>query len=108
MLIFAVCGDADLGRAHLHGFSPSRLYRWFYEHDDPWSMVPGGPDTRLGRREAAAFAGGPVYSVQRCPGRVLLQVLTDFVPNLACPLIGFKGLIESWLWWGVALNSGAR
>jgi hypothetical protein len=29
-----------------------------------------------------------------CAGRVLLQVLTDFVPNVAYPLIGFTGFIE--------------
>src|SRR5581483_9695181 len=29
-----------------------------------------------------------------CAGRVLLQVLTDFVPGIAYPLIGFTGFIE--------------
>jgi hypothetical protein len=40
-----------------------------------------------------------------CAGRVLLQVLTDFVPNIAYPLIGFTGFIElaALLWWGVEL-----
>jgi hypothetical protein len=40
-----------------------------------------------------------------CSGRVLLQVLTDFVPNLAYPLIGFTGFIEltALVWWGVEL-----
>ena len=40
-----------------------------------------------------------------CAGRVLLQVLTDFVPNLAYPLIGFTGFIElvALAWWGVEL-----
>lgn len=40
-----------------------------------------------------------------CTGRVLLQVLTDFVPNVACPLIGFTGFIEltALLWWGIEL-----
>jgi NnrS protein/Domain of unknown function (DUF1858) len=40
-----------------------------------------------------------------CAGRVLLQVLTDFVPNLAFPLIGFTGFIEliALAWWGVEL-----
>lgn len=40
-----------------------------------------------------------------CAGRVLLQVLTDFVPNVAYPLIGFTGFIEltALLWWGIAL-----
>jgi hypothetical protein len=40
-----------------------------------------------------------------CAGRVLLQVLTDFVPNVAYPLIGFTGFIElmALAWWGVEL-----
>ena len=40
-----------------------------------------------------------------CAGRVLLQVLTDFVPNIAYPLIGFTGFIEltALLWWGIEL-----
>ena len=40
-----------------------------------------------------------------CAGRVLLQVLTDFVPRVAYPLIGFTGFIEfaALLWWGIEL-----
>jgi hypothetical protein len=40
-----------------------------------------------------------------CAGRVLLQVLTDFVPKVAYPLIGFTGFIEltALLWWGIEL-----
>lgn len=40
-----------------------------------------------------------------CVGRVLLQVLTDFIPNVAYPLIGFTGFIElaALLWWGIEL-----
>ena len=40
-----------------------------------------------------------------CAGRVLLQVLTDFVPKVAYPLVGFTGFIEfaALLWWGVEL-----
>ena len=40
-----------------------------------------------------------------CTGRVLLQVLTDFVPKVAYPLIGFTGFIElsALLWWGIEL-----
>jgi hypothetical protein len=40
-----------------------------------------------------------------CSGRVLLQVLTDFVPSVAFPLVGFTGFIEftALLWWGVEL-----
>ena len=38
-------------------------------------------------------------------GRVLLQVLTDFVPSVAFPLVGLTGFIEftALLWWGVEL-----
>jgi NnrS protein len=40
-----------------------------------------------------------------CAGRVLLQVLTDFVPSIAFPLVGLTGFIEliALLWWGVEL-----
>jgi hypothetical protein len=40
-----------------------------------------------------------------CSGRVLLQVLTDFVPGVAFPLVGLTGFIEftALLWWGVEL-----
>src|SRR5581483_8731707 len=40
-----------------------------------------------------------------CAGRVLLQVLTDFVPGIAYPLIGFTGFIEltALAWWGIEL-----
>ena len=40
-----------------------------------------------------------------CAGRVLLQVLTDFIPNVAYPLIGFTGFIElaALGWWGIEL-----
>jgi len=40
-----------------------------------------------------------------CTARVLLQILTDFVPNVAYPLIGFTGFIElsALLWWGIEL-----
>jgi len=40
-----------------------------------------------------------------CLGRVLLQVLTDFIPKAAYSLIGFTGFIElsALLWWGIEL-----
>jgi hypothetical protein len=40
-----------------------------------------------------------------CSGRILLQVLTDFVPGVAFPLVGLTGFIEftALLWWGVEL-----
>jgi hypothetical protein len=38
-------------------------------------------------------------------GRVTLQILTDFVPQVAFPLVGFTGFIEvtALAWWGVEL-----
>jgi hypothetical protein len=40
-----------------------------------------------------------------CAGRVLLQVLTDFIPAAAFPLVGLTGFIEviALGWWGVEL-----
>jgi hypothetical protein len=40
-----------------------------------------------------------------CAGRVLLQVLTDFIPATAFPLVGLTGFIEviALVWWGVEL-----
>jgi len=38
-------------------------------------------------------------------GRVTLQILTDFVPRVAFPLVGFTGFLElaALAWWGVGL-----
>lgn len=38
-------------------------------------------------------------------GRVLLQILTDFFPKVAYPLVGFTGFIEvtALFWWGIEL-----
>lgn len=40
-----------------------------------------------------------------CTGRVVFQILTDLVPSVAFPLVGFTGFIEftALLWWGVEL-----
>jgi uncharacterized membrane protein YesL len=40
-----------------------------------------------------------------CAGRVILQVLTDFLPNMAYPLVGLTGFIEvaALAWWGTEL-----
>lgn len=40
-----------------------------------------------------------------CAARVFFQILTDFVPTVAYPLIGFTGFIElsALLWWGIEL-----
>ncbi len=40
-----------------------------------------------------------------CIGRVVLQILTDFVPKIAFPLVGVTGFIEfaALLWWGIEL-----
>jgi NnrS protein len=40
-----------------------------------------------------------------CSGRMVFQVLTDFAPSVAFPLVGFTGFIEfaAMLWWGVEL-----
>ena len=40
-----------------------------------------------------------------CAGRVLLQLLTDFLPTVAYPLVGLTGFVEfsALLWWGIEL-----
>jgi hypothetical protein len=40
-----------------------------------------------------------------CAGRVVLQILTDFIPQAAFPLVGVTGFIEvtALAWWGVEL-----
>jgi hypothetical protein len=40
-----------------------------------------------------------------CAARVFFQILTDFVPNLAYPLIGASGFVEftALAWWGIGL-----
>ena len=38
-----------------------------------------------------------------CAGRVVLQILTDFIPQVAFPLVGVTGFIEftALAWWGI-------
>lgn len=40
-----------------------------------------------------------------CTGRVVFQMLTDWAPNVAYPLVGFTGFVEfsALLWWGIEL-----
>ncbi|MFB3922069.1 MAG: NnrS family protein [Terriglobia bacterium] len=40
-----------------------------------------------------------------CAGRVALQILTDFTPRIAYPLVGLTGFIEftALAWWGIEL-----
>jgi hypothetical protein len=40
-----------------------------------------------------------------CAGRVVLQILTDFIPRVAFPLLGVTGFLEvaALAWWGVEL-----
>lgn len=40
-----------------------------------------------------------------CAGRVILQILTDFIPSIAYPLVGSTGFIElvALIWWGTEL-----
>ena len=40
-----------------------------------------------------------------CVGRVVLQILTDFIPPVAYPLVGLTGFIEltALAWWGIEL-----
>ncbi len=40
-----------------------------------------------------------------CAGRVVLQILTDFIPGVAFPLLGVTGFLEvaALAWWGVEL-----
>lgn len=40
-----------------------------------------------------------------CAGRVIFQILTDFAPKVAYPLVGLTGFVEviALSWWGVEL-----
>ncbi len=40
-----------------------------------------------------------------CAGRVILEILTDFAPGIAYPLIGITGFVElgALAWWGIGL-----
>ena len=63
-------------------------------------ILAGAESDRLGR------LWGPFILLNvGCAGRVLLQVLTDFIPAKAFPLVGFTGFIEVLAlgWWGVEL-----
>ena len=66
--------------------------------------VSGSPPGIDAKRMNSLWAPFLLFNVG-CAGRVLLQVLTDLVPNVAYPLIGFTGFIEltALLWWGIEL-----
>jgi hypothetical protein len=57
-----------------------------------------------GKRMNSLWASFILFNLG-CAGRVVLQALTDLVPNLAYPLIGFTGFIEltALVWWGAEL-----
>jgi len=59
----------------------------------------------LDARRLSNLWGPFLLIILGCSGRVLLQIATDFRPNIAYPLVGFTGFIEvtALAWWGIAL-----
>ncbi len=56
--------------------------------------------------EGAGSLWGPFILLNvGCAGRVILQILTDFIPRVAFPLVGITGFIEltALAWWGVEM-----
>ena|SRR5215471_6888438 len=99
----------------LYGLASPCFYGGFRQLDDYGSFVPSGPHSGWYRLQANELPVATFHSVQcGLAGRVLLQVLTDFLPNIAYPLMGFTGFIElaALFWWGVELwrtmNRAAR
>lgn len=65
-----------------------------------------GPNPGWDRRQTDKLAWTPFILINLgCLGRVLLRVITDFVPGVAFPLVGFTGFIEftALLWWRAEL-----
>jgi hypothetical protein len=56
-------------------------------------------------RRISALWGPFILLNAGCAGRVTLQILTDFVPKVAYPLLGTTGFVEliALTWWGVGL-----
>lgn len=54
-------------------------------------------------RDGSCLWGPFILLKVGCAGRVLLQILTDFLPGTAFPLVGLTGFIEviALAWWGV-------
>ncbi len=56
-------------------------------------------------KEVSALWGPFILLNVGCAGRVGLQILTDFLPRVAYPLVGLTGFVEvaALAWWGVEL-----
>ena len=59
----------------------------------------------VGSKQISSLWGPFILINTGCAGRVVLQVVTDFVPSTAYPLVGLTGFIEvvALAWWGVEL-----
>jgi hypothetical protein len=59
----------------------------------------------LDPRDQASLQGAFVLINVGCAGRVVLQILTDWIPAFAFPFVGLTGFIEmaGFAWWGVHL-----
>lgn len=56
-------------------------------------------------KKTTSLAGPFILINVGCAGRVILQILTDFQPGTAYPLVGLTGFIEvaALAWWGIDL-----
>ncbi len=56
-------------------------------------------------KQMSSLCGPFVLLNVGCAGRVLLQIMTDFIPGIAYTLIGFMGFVElaALFWWGTEL-----
>ena len=90
----------------LFGFVPSCLHGGLRQlHDSGRGVARGADPGGRGSSRVSSLWGPFILLNVGCAGRVVLQILTDFIPRVAFPLVGVTGFIEvaALAWWGVEL-----
>ena len=87
--------------AHLHAFTIGFISMMIVGVSSRVVPILAGIDSR----QITSLWGPFILLNAGCAGRVLLQILTDWSPNMAYSLIGVTGVMElgALVWWGVGL-----
>jgi NnrS protein len=87
--------------AHRHAFTVGFISLMIMGVASRVAPILAGADSA----ELSSLRGPFVLINLGCAGRVVLQILSDFVPAVAYPLIGFTGFLEvaALAWWGIEL-----
>ncbi len=87
--------------AHLHAFTVGFISMMILGVSSRVVPILAGVDSK----QLTSLWGPFILLNVGCAGRVMLQVLTDWTPNIAYSLIGVTGVMElgALAWWGVGL-----